>query len=265
MERQLVRICLKNMWNIETFAELPSTQTLARERFSSGAARHGDVFVALHQTGGKGRYEDRIWHDEADQNLLMSIVLTEIPSHLTGKMQFVTALSVLATIRALLGQEMRDFVAERVQLKWVNDILVDRKKVSGILCEGIWSGNILKGIVIGVGMNINQEYFSEKIAPRAIALKHILRFSIPLERARDLLLATLQYTLAHYSSSLLLMNDLRSELEWMCELKNFSLTEPDGTKAEGLRYDGITDDGALIVFSQDGNKRIYKNATLNLT
>ena len=88
------------MWNIETYAELPSTQSLARERLSSGNARHGDVIVALHQTEGRGRYSARIWHDEPEQNLLLSVVLTEIPSHLSDKMQFVAALSTLATIRS---------------------------------------------------------------------------------------------------------------------------------------------------------------------
>jgi BirA family biotin operon repressor/biotin-[acetyl-CoA-carboxylase] ligase len=160
---------------------------------------------------------------------------------------------------------MRDFDGKRVQLKWANDIFVDGRKVSGVLCDGIWSGNNLKGIVIGVGMNINQEYFSEEIAARAIALKHILKFSIPLEQARNLLLATLQYTLTHYSSSAVLINDLRSELEWMHGIKNFSLSLPDGTKADGLRYDGITDDGALIVIAEDGSRRIYQNATLNFS
>ena len=95
------------MWNILTFAELPSTQTLARERLSTGAAKHGDVFIALHQTAGKGRYADRTWHDEADQNLLMSAVLTNIPQHLADKMQFVAGLSVAATIRASTRRDFR--------------------------------------------------------------------------------------------------------------------------------------------------------------
>lgn len=250
------------MWNIQTYAELPSTQTLARERLASGEAKNGDVFVALHQSGGKGRYDDRIWHDEAGANLLMSVILTEIPNHLADKMQFVTALSVLATIRTLLTREIRQFDPERVKLKWANDILVDGKKISGILSEAIWSGNSLKGIVLGIGININQENFSQTLKENAIALKHLLRYSIPLEQARDLLLGTIQFTVLHYSSAAMLMNDLRIELEWMRHIESFSLSEPDGTKAEGLRYDGINDDGAMQVITPDGGKRIYQNATL---
>ena len=253
------------MWNIQTFAELPSTQTLAYGLLSKSEARQGDVFVALHQTGGRGRYEDRTWHDEPGTNLLMSIVLTDILQHLQDKMQFVAALSALATIRTLLSHEIRNFNQERVQLKWTNDILVDGKKISGVLTEAIWMGTTLKGVVLGIGMNINQEYFSDDISERAITLKNVLQYSIPLERARDLLLGTLQYTLSHYSSSAMLIDDLRSELEWMRSIKNFSLTESDGTKAEGLRYDGISNDGVLRAIISDGSVKMYQNATLNIS
>jgi len=252
------------MWNIQTYAELPSTQTLARDLLAEDQARHGDVFIALHQTGGRGRYEDRTWHDEPGSNLLMSIVLTDVPPHLQDKMQFIAALSALATIRTLLAREIRDFKPERVQLKWTNDILVDGKKVSGVLSEAIWSGTAFKGVVLGIGVNINQEYFSDDISDKAIALKNVLKYSIHLERTYNLLLGTLQYTLSHYSSSAMLMDDLRTELEWMRSVKQFSLTNPDGTKAEGLRYDGISNDGALRVLNADGAIQIYQNATLDL-
>ena len=252
------------MWNIQTFTSIPSTQTLAHERLSSGMANHGDVFVALHQTDGRGRYDNRTWHDESGANLLMSVVLTEIPNHLQDKMQFLTALSVLAAVRSLLGREIREFASKRVQLKWTNDILLDGKKVSGVLSEAIWSGSLFKGVVLGIGININQEYFSDEIIGRAIALKQILNFSIPLQSIRDLMLASLEYSLHRYSSPAILMDDLQNELEWMQSIQNFSLTEPDGTKAEGLRYDGINNDGALRVITTDGDIQIYQNATLHI-
>jgi BirA family biotin operon repressor/biotin-[acetyl-CoA-carboxylase] ligase len=195
----------------------------------------------------------------------MSVVLTEIPSYLQDKMQFIAALSTLEAIRALLKKELPEFSEDRVQLKWTNDILLDGKKASGVLSEAIWSGSTLKGVVLGIGININQEYFSEEIAGRAIGLKQVLKFSIPLESIRDLMLASLEYTIARYSSAAIILDDLRAELEWMRSIKNFSLTEPDGTKAEGLRYDGISNDGALRVITTDGDIKIYQNATLDLS
>ena len=252
------------MWNIHTFASLPSTQTLARESLSRSDAQHGDVFIAEHQSQGRGRYDDRIWHDEARKNLLMSVVLTEIPNHLQDKMQFIAALSAVATIRAFLVNEIDEFSCQRVKLKWTNDILLDEKKISGVLSEAIWSGASFKGVVLGIGMNINQENFSDSILDKAIALKSVLHNEIPIEKVRDTFLEILQNTINHYSSSAMLMDDLRNELEWMRSIGNFSLTEPDGTKAERLRYDGISNDGALRVITTDGDIKIYQNATLHI-
>jgi len=253
------------MWNIQAFTSIPSTQILARDNLSSGMAKHGDVFIAEHQSQGRGRYNDRIWHDEAGTNLLMSVVLTEIPNHLQDKMQFITALSALAAISQLLENEIPDFSLDRIQLKWTNDILLDGKKISGVLSEAIWSGPSFKGVVLGIGMNINQENFSDTISDQAIALKNILHYAIPIERVRSLFLEILQNTISDYSSSAMLMDELRSELEWMRSIKSFSLTEPDGTKSEGLRYDGISNDGALRVITSDGDIKIYQNATLDLS
>ncbi len=249
------------MWNIQTFTSLPSTQTLARETLSRGVAGHGDVFISEHQTEGRGRYDDRTWHDESGKNLLMSVVLTEIPNHLQDKMQFITALSVLASIRSILANESS---SDRVTLKWTNDILFDGKKISGVLCEAIWSGASFKGVVLGIGININQENFTESISEKAIALLNVLRYAIPIEKVRDMFLEILQNTISYYSSSVMLMDDLRNELEWMRSIEKFSLTESDGTKAEGLRYDGISNDGALRVITTDGDTKIYQNATLHI-
>jgi BirA family transcriptional regulator, biotin operon repressor / biotin---[acetyl-CoA-carboxylase] ligase len=250
------------MWNIQTFSELPSTQSLARERFYLGSGKHGDVFVALHQTGGKGRYETRVWHDEPGANLLMSLILTEIPQHLQHNMQFLIALSTLSAIRNMVKEEKVDSPVNQIRLKWSNDILIGYKKVSGILTEGIWSGDSLKGMIVGIGININQNSFSDEISARAIALKEILGYEMPLERIRDQVLTSLQRNLSYYSASLLLMNDVASELEWLREIEHFSLVNSNGTKAEGLRYDGITGDGALKVFTSDGSIQTFQNATL---
>ena len=126
------------MWNIQTFVELRSTQLLARERLSSGAAKHGDVFIASHQTEGKGRYNDRIWHDEPGANLLMSIVLTDIPEDLHDLMQFAASLCAKGAISAVLDDHFTyEFDSSRIRLKWPNDILLDGKKIAGILAKSI--------------------------------------------------------------------------------------------------------------------------------
>jgi BirA family biotin operon repressor/biotin-[acetyl-CoA-carboxylase] ligase len=241
------------MWNIQVFAELPSTQRNAKQLLQSGKAKHGDVIIALHQTEGRGRFESRVWHDESGTNLLMSIVLTDIPSPIEDKMQFAAGLSVLRAMRTILPNEP-------FHIKWPNDILHNRKKISGVLSEAIWTGNSLKGVVIGIGINVNQEHFSGDIAARAISLKKISGQNIPLEEVRDAVLLELDRNL-HMPADIFI--NLRNELEWMRGIGQFSLTDSDGTNFSGLRYEGITDDGALITNAPSGEQRIFQNGTLH--
>jgi BirA family biotin operon repressor/biotin-[acetyl-CoA-carboxylase] ligase len=141
--------------------------------------------------------------------------------------------------------------------------LLDGKKVSGVLSEAVWSGQLLKGIILGIGINVNQESFPEPVASKATALKHILATTLELEQARDLLLATIEYTIGHYSLRSTLLTDLRRELEWMNELTVVSATTPDGGSFDSLSIRGISDNGALIVQTPQGAEYVLQSATLN--
>ncbi len=252
------------MWNVQTYSELPSTQTLAREHLDNGIARHGDVFIALHQSSGRGQYHWREWYDEPGTNLLLSIVLTEVAPEVIDLMQFLTGLTVLATIRSLLERELRLFDPSRVQLKWPNDILLDGKKISGILSEAVWNGNTLKGIVIGIGINVNQDYFASTVATKAIGLKSILQYTLPLNEARDLLLATMQYTLHHYHSREQLLHDIRTELAWMGD-QTITASTPDDRTFERAMVRGISDNGAMIIRASNGEEHTLQVATITFT
>ena len=57
-----------------------------------------------------------------------------------------------------------------VLIKWPNDLLVDRKKVAGLLCENQWRGADLHAVVAGVGLNVNETDFPEELSPKATSL-----------------------------------------------------------------------------------------------
>jgi BirA family biotin operon repressor/biotin-[acetyl-CoA-carboxylase] ligase len=253
------------MWTIHQYDELPSTQTLARSLFDEAKAGHGDVFIAAHQSSGRGQYVWRMWDDEPGANLLLSFILTEVPPAVCDMMQFLVGLSVLSTIRSILDRELRSFDHNRVRLKWPNDILIDGKKVAGVLSEAIWAGQALKGVIIGIGINVNQDSFAAPVASKATALKQILSETVPLQQTRDLLLATIEYTLKHYSDRAKLCTDLRSELEWMESLSVESATTPDGTSFSSLTIKGISDAGALVVQTSNGVEHVLQSATLHFT
>ena len=253
------------MWNIHTYDELPSTQSHARNELEHGIAQHGDVIQALHQSAGRGRYENRRWHDRAGENLLMSIILRDVTPAIVEKMQFLAGLALLRALRLIVARSDSKFRPERIRLKWINDILVDNKKIAGILSDVIWSGQEAKAVIIGIGVNVNQSDFEEDIEHRATSLRVHTGIDHKLDEVRSIILAAFGNALDEYRSLQSLMFDVAHELEWMRELHGFDLLAPDGTAENGLTYLGITEDGLIWVRNELGTIRAYDNATLRFS
>lgn len=100
------------------------------------------------QSAGRGRMGRR-WVSPAGQSLSFSLVLRPRPGDM-GVLARFSALGALAVCEALQGLEP----ALDVQIKWPNDILVNRKKAGGVLPEMLWSGDQLQAVVLGVGLNL---------------------------------------------------------------------------------------------------------------
>ncbi len=128
------------------FTTLPSTNTYAVENFDN--LQHNDVITADFQTAGKGR-KGRKWSSETG-GLYFTIILksTEIKTENLSSLTQIMAISVCKTVRNL---------GAKVYLKWPNDVLYKGKKFCGILSEAVLKNNKCVGLVIGVGVNINQE------------------------------------------------------------------------------------------------------------
>lgn len=112
----------------------------------AGAA-HGTVLAADHQTAGSGK-GDRVWFSKPGGGLCLSVLLR--PEARTEDLPQLTLLTAVAVLDALFASGI---AAARV--KWPNDILVDGRKVCGILAEGGVSADGSGFVVIGVGLNVN--------------------------------------------------------------------------------------------------------------
>ena len=163
-------------WRIHHKAETASTNLDAR------AGRHGDVFTADYQTAGRGRLDHK-WLSPPRTNLMMSAVLS-VEGLAPEQVATLPLVAGLAVCRALantvpaassprgtdkFGDCYRARDARRVgygvALKWPNDVLVDGKKLAGILCER--NGD---NVIVGIGVNVNQVAFPPEIADRATSL-----------------------------------------------------------------------------------------------
>ncbi|GAB4129732.1 MAG: biotin--[acetyl-CoA-carboxylase] ligase [Ignavibacteriales bacterium] len=125
----------------------------------------GTVLLAEEQTHGRGR-KQRFWFSLPEQSLTFSILLKEkIPVQKVSLLNLATAVAV--------AQAIENLFQLKINLKWPNDVLINGKKVAGILLESSTKGEQLEKLVIGIGINVNQPFFkgSFSLAPTSIRLE----------------------------------------------------------------------------------------------
>jgi len=135
--------------------ETTSTNDDAKRGASEGAP-HGDVWIAESQTKGRGR-RGRAWLSAPGENLLFSVLLR---MHAPPQNLPLVALAA--------GLAAHDAIAKsvpRARIKWPNDVVVDRKKIAGVLVE---SAN--NAVVVGIGINVHSTHFPPEISPFATSV-----------------------------------------------------------------------------------------------
>ncbi|WP_066061028.1 biotin--[acetyl-CoA-carboxylase] ligase [Neobacillus soli] len=134
--------------NIHYEESVESTQKIAH-RLASENALEGTVIIAEEQLSGRGRM-DRKWHSPKYTGIWMSLILR--PNIPLPKAPQLTLLAAVAIVQAI--EEMTDLIPE---IKWPNDILINGKKVTGILTELQAEADRIHSIIIGIGINVNQQ------------------------------------------------------------------------------------------------------------
>lgn len=134
---------------IRFFDQIDSTNAEAL-RWSEAGAPDGALVVADTQTAGRGRISRR-WVTNPGAALAFSLVLRPRPSEVDRPGLF-SPLGALAVAQALeVGQGLEP------QIKWPNDVLLDGRKVCGILAETAWMGERLDAVIVGIGVNVLRE------------------------------------------------------------------------------------------------------------
>lgn len=129
---------------------------------------HGLVILTDCQTAGRGR-RGRTWHSPPQGNLYLSVIVVPRAAHtpVIRSLTWVPLLSALAGADCLSSQ-----TGLPVSVKWPNDLLINDKKIGGILCEQTTTADRTMAIVIGVGLNINatRDHFPEDLRQGATTL-----------------------------------------------------------------------------------------------
>lgn len=205
----------------------------------------GTIVFAEKQEEGRGRMK-RIWQSVKGQNLTFSIALKKgIYIKRANIVNLGTAITVANSIENLHQLPC--------DLKWPNDVLINKKKVSGILLESSSSGSKINKLVIGVGMNVNQSQFAGEYNYPPTSVKLELKQIVSRERLLAEFLNLFEETLEkveHHPESIL--NDWRNNSRMIGE--RITVKTAKGDKS-GIFID-IDDDGFMLLKHQDKVERI---------
>ena len=164
MTEEELQSCRKTKWagqEIAYFDEIDSTNIKAKELAEQGYP-NGTLVVADQQVSGRGR-RGRSWESPSGTGIFMTLMLKpEINPNNASMLTLVAALAVAKAIKDVTGLE--------AQIKWPNDIVINGKKICGILTEMSAQFDYINHIVIGIGINVHNEVFSDEIAHMASSL-----------------------------------------------------------------------------------------------
>ena len=149
--------------HVHHFYKIGSTNTAAMDAAAEGAP-DGSVFLAEEQTAGRGRGANA-WQSARSTGIYCSVVLRPaLPPTEVLVLSLAAALAVRSAIRQIDSSVDPD-------LKWPNDLLIDGKKVCGILAEMNAEATRVRYIVVGIGLNVNQATFPRELTHQATSLR----------------------------------------------------------------------------------------------
>jgi BirA family biotin operon repressor/biotin-[acetyl-CoA-carboxylase] ligase len=244
-----IQLRLDSRWlaqRIEHFEETESTNQVAFDLGRDGAPA-GTTVIAESQTAGRGRL-GRTFFSPAHQNLYTSILLrptgaiTDTPTLILS-----AAVAVADTVAEFVGDE------SAVEIKWPNDVLIRRRKTSGILMESAAEGTRLSFAVLGIGINLNvdREIFPDEFRSLATSLASELGHPVDRIAFARRLFENLEQALDHHARGGFDAVRPRFESFFRMRGESVGIEEINGERIDGVAR-GIAPNGALEVEISDG-------------
>ena len=229
------------------FDTIDSTNTKAQELAEKGYPS-GTLVVADKQESGKGR-RGRSWVSPSGTGIFMTLMIKpDINPNNASMLTLVAALAVAKAITSVTGEE--------ALIKWPNDIVVNSKKVCGILTEMNAQFDYINHIVVGIGINVHNESFPEEISQMASSLM-IEAGGKRFHRAQ-IIAETMSY-FEQYYDTFLKTQDLSALVREYDELlvnRNKSVRVLDPKEPFDGKAMGITPKGELIVETWESRKLV---------
>jgi BirA family biotin operon repressor/biotin-[acetyl-CoA-carboxylase] ligase len=222
--------------------ECHSTNTLALDFSQQQDFPDGTVVITNHQTAGRGQ-RGNVWEAEAGKNLTLSILLKT--SFLQIKHQFFLNIFTSLAVHDLIF----DLTGKPASIKWPNDILVNGKKLCGILIENQLRGSIVSCSIVGIGLNVNQINYD---FTTATSLRAGSEMDFDLNEVFEKLMMNIESRYLQLKQNKMepLKEEYLNKLYWRNETREFSSA---GKNFKGNIL-GIDDSGRLSVDTEEGLK-----------
>lgn len=155
------------------YQELDSTNAEAQRLIKDGLNQSAAI-ISQYQLQGRGQ-KGNCWHSEIGKNILLSIIYfhNNMPTEKQFEISIKTSLGIIDFIK---GYKIE------AQIKWPNDILVNEKKLAGILIENNIKGRYVSSSIIGIGLNLNQNIFPKELT-QVTSLNILTQKTYDLEKA----------------------------------------------------------------------------------
>ena len=240
--------CLKTEWagGRTVYFDATDSTNVQAKRLAEAHAPHGTLVVSDRQDGGKGR-RGRSWASPSGVGIWMSLILRpEIDPSLASMLTLVAALAVRKGILEETGLSPL--------IKWPNDLVLNGKKICGILTEMSTELMEIQYVITGIGINVNQREFPPEIRDTATSL------SLEAGRSfrRSSLIAAILKAFEKDYAAFLKTGDLSLLLEEYnaCLVnrgKEVCILDPSGEYRAVA--EGIDESGSLLVTLPDGTRR----------
>lgn len=224
-----------------------NTQALAWAR---EGAPEGSVVVAEYQTKGRGRL-GRTWAATRGLNLTLSVILR--PTLAPDRLGLITLAACVAAAEAI--EAFTTPISPHI--KWPNDVLLSGRKCCGMLLESALTGQAAHSVILGIGLNVNQDHFPEALAGQATSLLLETGRLMP----RPPLLAALLRHLEHHYDTLAIDGGQAVRTQYLARMPDqgqpVTLRLAEGAQTFHGRIAGIDEYGALCLQTDRGLRTFH--------
>lgn len=235
------------------FDELDSTNTYLK-KLPTEEVSHGQLCITDNQTKGRGQYE-RNWETVAGENLTFTLAFCPSNARRLHILTLACALAAVSQIEECAGCE--------AFIKWPNDVLINNKKVAGLLTETVFNGNSLDRLLIGIGLNVNQDQFSADIKKGATSLKKICGKEIDREQFLCGFLSRIEFEYVRWHKQ----NDklLKSINQKIIGYGQWIKLQVNGQEQKGdFKLLGINEKGELAAIDNEGGLKTFAYEQIRL-